>query len=164
MADDQNETVAMRLNRRSGLRGLEGIAPLRFYKGALFARPFLSYSKIDLSQLCTLFGVNFISDPSNQNRMFERVRWRRLLAADPDLSRQLSQLSRAASSLSEQLEGQIEAWINAHVRVFARLRASCPYAVFSAQPEAHRHHILAALLAICGHSSFPPSMDAYRRA
>ena len=158
--DDQNETVAMRLNRRSGLRGLKGIAPLRFYKGALFARPFISYSKAKLSQLCTLFGVNFISDPSNQNRMFERVRWRRLLAVDPDLPRQLSQLSRVASSLSDQLEGQIEAWITAHVRVVARLRASCPYAVFSAQPEACRHHILAALIAICGHSSFPPSMDA----
>ena len=158
--DDQNETVAMRLSRRSGLRGLKGIAPLRFYKGALFARPFLSCSKSDLSQLCTLFGVNFISDPSNQNRMFERVRWRRLLAADPDLPRQLSLLSRAASSLRNQLEEQIEAWITAHVRVVARLRASCPYAVFSAQPAAHRHHILAGLLAICGHSSFPPSMDA----
>ena len=158
--DDQNETVAMRLSRHSGLRGLKGIAPLRFYKGALFARPFLSYAKADLSDLCTRFGVNFISDPSNQDRMFERVRWRSLLAADPDLARQLGQLSRAASSLSAQLDGQIKAWINAHVRVIARLRASCPYAVFSAQPEAHRHHILAALLAICGHSSFPPSMDA----
>ena len=169
---DQNETVAMRLSRHSGLRGLAGIAPLRFYQGALFARPFLSsqsfqssqpfqsYSKADLTQLCDLLGAEFISDPSNQNMMFERVRWRRILASNPGLSGQLNRLSCAANALSCQLDTQIRAWLDVHVRTVARLRASCSYAAFSSQPESHRHHILASLLAICGHSAFPPNIDA----
>ena len=157
---DHVETVAMRLARGSGVRGLAGIAPLRLYKGALFARPFLSFSKQELVQLCHQLDGQFVTDPSNQNRVFERVRWRQTLAVAPYLAPHLQRLSTASEKLRDALDQAVQNWIAEQVSFVARLLASCPYSVFADLPPGHRAAVLAALLKICGHYEFAPTSVA----
>ena len=157
---DQAETIAMRLARGSGLRGLAGIAPLRQYQGALFARPFLSYGKQQLIQLCHQLEGEYVTDPSNQNRVFERVRWRQTLAKAPQLAGHLQRLSIASQQLGHQLDAAVQNWIDKQVNFVARLLASCPYSVFAELPPEHRAAILAGLLKICGHYEFAPTLVA----
>ncbi len=104
-ADDQAETVVMRLLKGSGLSGLAGIPALRSQYGVTIARPALNWSPTQLSSLCSLLNCSFESDASNEDRQFERVRVRQLLAsldqqADGPSSTQIRRLSALAAKLT----------------------------------------------------------------
>lgn len=88
-ADDQAETVLMRLNRGSGLAGLAGIRarrvvvaddPLGEY---LVVRPLLHWRRAELAAVVTSAGIEPASDPSNDDDRFDRVQVRRALAQLP---------------------------------------------------------------------------------
>jgi len=82
-AEDQAETVLMRLARGAGVRGLAGIRPRSVSPGAhvRLVRPLLEWRRSELDQICIAAGVSPVADPSNQDERFERVRVRRSLAA-----------------------------------------------------------------------------------
>ena len=81
-ADDQAETVVMRLMRGSGIRGLAGMRPKSIAPGAhvRLLRPLLAWRRTELSAICAAAGVVPAHDPSNDDERFERVRVRRILA------------------------------------------------------------------------------------
>jgi tRNA(Ile)-lysidine synthase len=78
-ADDQLETILMRLARGSGVDGLSGV---RAINGRI-VRPLLAFTKSELSQICIDAGVIPIQDPSNHDLDFDRVRMREWLATSP---------------------------------------------------------------------------------
>lgn len=81
-ADDQAETLLMRLNRGSGVAGLAGIRARGVVPGGdlPLLRPLLDFRRIELEQVVQATGAAFASDPSNLDERFERVRVRRALA------------------------------------------------------------------------------------
>lgn len=81
-AEDQAETLLMRLARGAGVRGLAGMRPKSVTPGAhvRLVRPLLGWRRTELEELCRAAGVSPISDPSNQDEKFERVRVRRAIA------------------------------------------------------------------------------------
>src|SRR3954454_785271 len=82
-AEDQAETVLMRLARGSGVRGLAAMRPRSVSPGVhiRLVRPLLGWRRAELEQLCNAAGLTPAADPSNQDERFERVRVRRALAA-----------------------------------------------------------------------------------
>lgn len=85
-ADDQAETVLMRLLAGSGPAGLAGMkAEREMAPGLCLARPFLTIAKADLVAYCAAHGLAFLRDPSNADERFARARLRRLI---PDLARE----------------------------------------------------------------------------
>lgn len=74
-ADDQLETMIMRLNRASGIAGL---AAIRERNGKII-RPLLGFRKTDLIQICNVAAIETINDPSNANDDFDRVKIRQWL-------------------------------------------------------------------------------------
>ncbi len=82
-AEDQAETLLMRLARGSGVKGLAGMRPRSVSPGAhvRLVRPLLAWRRGELEQICAAAGVTPVSDPSNHDERFERVRVRRALAA-----------------------------------------------------------------------------------
>ena len=80
-ADDQAETVLMRLVRGSGPAGLAGMAALASTPGApdlALARPFLGLVKAELVEVCRAAGQVFFDDPANRAAAQGRARLRRL--------------------------------------------------------------------------------------
>lgn len=80
--DDQAETLLMRLNRGSGVRGLAGmrvVTPIPAAKTRLL-RPLLTWRRSELEEICKRAKVSPAEDPSNEDEQFERVRIRRGLA------------------------------------------------------------------------------------
>jgi len=81
-ADDQAETLIMRLVRGAGVKGLAGMRRISKAPGGELAllRPLLGWRRAELEQLCADAGITAIEDPSNADEQFERVRIRRALA------------------------------------------------------------------------------------
>jgi tRNA(Ile)-lysidine synthase len=75
-ADDQFETMAMRLNRASGVAGLAGI---RARRGRI-VRPLLGWRHAELVALVSLAGITPVDDPSNRDDRYDRARLRKALA------------------------------------------------------------------------------------
>ncbi|MBX7502201.1 tRNA lysidine(34) synthetase TilS [Qipengyuania sp. YG27] len=80
-ADDQAETLLMRLNRGSGLAGLAGIRSYTIMEGCPvpIIRPLLGFRKAELRQIVANLDLPFVEDPSNRDASFDRVRIRREL-------------------------------------------------------------------------------------
>jgi tRNA(Ile)-lysidine synthase len=81
-ADDQAETLLMRLNRGSGVAGLAGIRGSGVTPGGgmRVIRPLLSFRRQELGQVVQAAGVATADDPSNADDRFDRVRIRKALA------------------------------------------------------------------------------------
>ena len=84
-ADDQAETVMMRLNRGSGIAGLAGIRAHRVdmhpepLAEMLIVRPLLEWRKDELAQIVADAGIEPVRDASNEDVRFDRVRMRAAL-------------------------------------------------------------------------------------
>jgi tRNA(Ile)-lysidine synthase len=100
--EDQAETMLMRLNRGSGVRGLAGMRPRVPLPGdpdQLLLRPLLGWRRSELEGICARAGVSPAVDPSNEDGKFERVRIRRGLAGADWLDQQ--GMARSASHCAD---------------------------------------------------------------
>jgi tRNA(Ile)-lysidine synthase len=81
-ADDQAETLLMRLNRGSGVAGLAGVREWRWLEGGemRLIRPLLYFRRAELMQVIASSGAVVAIDPSNNDPRFDRVRLRKALA------------------------------------------------------------------------------------
>lgn len=102
-ADDQLETVLMRLLRGSGIDGLSAIRPVN----GKVIRPLLAIREGELAAYVTARDIEAIDDPSNADPSFDRVRLRNAIAglADFDAGR----LIRSTDALRDASEAL--AWI-----------------------------------------------------
>ena len=102
-ADDQAETLLMRLNRGSGLAGLAGVREIATAAGDLHVipliRPLLRFRRAELHGVVERAGVAAVADPSNSDDRFDRVRIRKAIA-ESDWLDPLA-LSASASFLAE---------------------------------------------------------------
>jgi tRNA(Ile)-lysidine synthase len=82
-ADDQAETLLLRLNRASGVAGLAGTRAIGRVPGAPIPllRPLLGWRKADLAGLVREAGLEAAQDPSNADDRFDRARLRKALSA-----------------------------------------------------------------------------------
>lgn len=79
-ADDQAETLLMRLLRGSGVAGLGGSRPRRaLSEQVLLVRPLLAWRKSDLQMVVGAAGLSPVDDPSNRDPKHDRSRIRQLL-------------------------------------------------------------------------------------
>ncbi len=83
-ADDQAETVLMRLARGSGVDGLAGI-PGHTGGDIPFLRPLLGMGRSELRDHLIAEGVAWVDDPSNDDDTFDRVRARKMMSTLADL-------------------------------------------------------------------------------
>ncbi len=77
-ADDQAETILMRIVRGSAIAGLAGMAVMSPREGLTLFRPLLSVRKSALVAYCEAQGAPYVRDPSNDNPRFGRTGARRL--------------------------------------------------------------------------------------
>ena len=111
-ADDQLETVLMRLMRGSGVDGLSAIRPVN----GVIIRPLLGFRKAELVAHVASCGLDAINDPSNQDRTFDRIRLREALQDFPDFDPALITRSvEATRDAAEALQWLCERETKVHV-------------------------------------------------
>ncbi|MCJ2178198.1 tRNA lysidine(34) synthetase TilS [Novosphingobium album (ex Hu et al. 2023)] len=100
-ADDQAETLLMRLNRASGVAGLAGARA----RGRVpdtpipLLRPVLDWRRAELGEVVRAAGLVAADDPSNANDRFDRVRIRKALAEADWLD--VAAIARSAAHIAE---------------------------------------------------------------
>lgn len=77
-ADDQAETLLLRLNRASGVAGLAGVRAATRAPGSTLPllRPLLGWRRVELEQVVADAGLHPVADPSNADPRFDRARLR----------------------------------------------------------------------------------------
>jgi len=113
-ADDQLETIVMRLNRSSGVGGL---AAIRAKNGSIL-RPLLHWRRDELVRLALDEDLPFVDDPSNADSRFDRARLRQALASQTVLdvaaaARSADWLAEADDAIDWAVERLIAAWPDA---------------------------------------------------
>lgn len=106
-AEDQLETIVMRLNRSSGVSGLAGI---RARNGRVL-RPLLNRRRADLAAIVDAAGLSPADDPSNRDPRHDRARLR-LAMAEPDW---LDPIAAAQSAAHLAQAEDALAWMTEHL-------------------------------------------------
>jgi tRNA(Ile)-lysidine synthetase-like protein len=100
-ADDQAETVLVRLLRGSGAMGLAGMEELTDLGGLRMARPLLGVRREALRGYLQSIGQSWREDASNESDKYLRNRLRRLVADSPEMFAALNELGDACGMLRE---------------------------------------------------------------
>ncbi|MEP2715831.1 tRNA lysidine(34) synthetase TilS [Pseudophaeobacter sp.] len=100
-ADDQAETVLMRLMRASGVTGLAGIPTRRTQDGVSLLRPILSLRRAELRGYLEARGCAWVEDPSNEDTRFDRVKTRQVLGVLEELGLSVEALSTVAQNMGK---------------------------------------------------------------
>ncbi len=95
-ADDQLETLLMRVARGAGISGLSGVRA----RNVRIIRPLLGFTKAELEAICADADIVPCRDPSNTDMDFDRARMRRWLQ-DAETPFDPKAAVRSASALSE---------------------------------------------------------------
>ncbi len=178
-ADDQAETLLMRLARGSGVDGLSGIpavghVELRDATGERLAfpvhRPFLGTSRARLTASLAAAGVSCIDDPSNRDTRFERVRMREALILLQGLGLTRDAIVRSAQRLQSAKDALTQAtdalWVAAVEQPFGIVLEINRDRVAGA-PDAIGLRLLRRALAQAGGAAKPAELaaveSAYRR-
>ena len=137
-AEDQAETLLMRLARGSGIDGLSAMQavtglPRRAQTGDaldIVVRPLLNSNRDDLRSVLRAAGLNWFDDPSNEDQGFERIRMRGLLLSlaehgltVADLVRSSQRLSRARIALGRGADAFMTRAVDVHSGAFASIDA-----------------------------------------
>lgn len=109
-ADDQAETLLMRLARGAGLSGLAATRRRRMLEpGVTLVRPLLDWRRAELGAIVAAAKLTPVDDPSNRDPRHDRTRFRGLLAesdwADPE---RLASSARWLADADEAIEWAME--------------------------------------------------------
>lgn len=150
--NDQHETYAMRLTRSHQGRGLAGMAPATLYKRDVwFARPLISAAREELRDYLSQSQLKWKDDSSNDDRRFERIRFRQDLCAVDGKPWQEAQIAREA------MNAATADYIQAHCVV--RKGLELHDIVANVQDNAAAQLGLAYCLALMGGQYYLPSRD-----
>jgi len=118
-ADDQAETLLMRLQRGSGLKGLRVMHPFTRHKatGIAIVRPLLHTTRAALRTYCVEQKLPFIDDPSNDKTEFERVRMRKVLQQIPGIASGVAKSAGRLHRADETLQKLAQSWVDTHLQM-----------------------------------------------
>jgi tRNA(Ile)-lysidine synthase len=153
-AEDQAETVYMRLQRTNSKRSLAAIWPETKWNDLRVLRPLLNEQRNVLRAYLTGLRQEWIEDPSNDNEKFERVRIRRSAPAAA-LARQAAAAQRHVLAI----EAKAHAWCETHLTIAASGMISFPPARYERQKREVADAILCRVIDLAGGTS----PDAARR-
>ena len=100
--EDQAETLLLNLVRGSGPAGIAGIGSVRRFGHGWLVRPLLYFDRSELKDYAEAEGIQWIDDPSNKDRRFDRNFLRheilpRLKERWPDIATRLQRSAQHAS-------------------------------------------------------------------
>ncbi len=160
-ADDQAETVLLRLARGSGVDGLAAMEPRSTQPNLILIRPLLGLRRADLRAYLSAKGASWADDPSNDDPRFDRVRARQLLSALAPLGLTVDRLTRTAQQMQSARTVLRRAARHQAVETVAMDRGDLmlDLAALEATEFETAHRVLAAALSFVSGQQYRPRFD-----
>ena len=168
-SDDQAETLLMRLSRSDqGGRGLAGMPAQTEYQTEAggkvsLHRPLLHLTRAKLQDYLSKRSVKWVSDPTNDNTAYERVRTRLVLAKNEVLRDQLLSYARVSARYRSALSHEVAHFIAHDVSNIRFGGLSMDLAALNALPKPAAIVVLQALLSVVGGRDYLPSAKDVQR-
>lgn len=120
-ANDNVETIVMRLLKSSSLKGYGGIEKITKFKNKILYRPLIKTSKSDIIEFAKNNGIKYYDDASNQSLDYTRNRIRHLivpllLEENPNLYEAINYYSETILNANEIIEEMEQFFINTKVK------------------------------------------------
>jgi tRNA(Ile)-lysidine synthase len=162
-ADDQAETLLMRLARGAGLSGLAATRRRRpLEPGVMLIRPLLGWRRAELAGIVAAAGLTPVDDPSNRDPRHDRTRFRGLLdEADWADAERLASSARWLSDADEAIEWAMAGLIATRLSYDARTVNLDPAGL---PRELQRRLLLAAFDQLGAPRPRGPELDRARKA
>lgn len=148
-ADDQAETVVMRLAAGSGIAGLAAMRHSVLRQGIVHLRPLLDITKSRLIATCAALDIPFVTDPSNTDPRYGRTRIRGLmarLATEGLTTARLTRLAARAADAEEALSAATMALMQGSDITTTGGITRINWLTIMGQPRAIRLRLLTSLL------------------
>lgn len=165
-AEDQAETLLMRLARGSGVDGLSAMSAISCYQDLSLLRPLLGVAKSQLKDFLARHHVPWIEDPSNTDKSFERPRLRILMPQLAAAGLTAKALGRSTTRLARARQALEAARREADQRltsVRSEGYVSIDRAGFEALPEEIRLRVLQHWIGLIGNPCTPAPMAKLER-
>ncbi len=153
--DDQAETIAYQQSRNAGPIGLSGMSAKRIENNIQLLRPLLSHSRKELQDWLGERHIEWVSDPSNENTEFARIRIRKALHADPKQKAELLALGQKMATERLEIEQAHTAFIDQHITA-NESHLHCPLAAFLKLERDQAAYTLGHILRHIGNDEYPP--------
>ncbi len=165
-ADDQGETLLMRMARGSGPAGLSAMAPVTETRHLRLLRPLLTVSRQRLEDTLAAAGMDWVEDPSNQNPKYDRTLVRQLSL---DLKRRgleeglLSALTGDFSSLRQKMDAEVVRFLGRYAVLHPAGYITLPHPLMAGLDEVYTAAILGRVLRTVGGGDYAPGRDKLAR-
>lgn len=162
-ADDQAETLLMRLARGAGLGGLVGVRQARpLEAGIPVVRPLLGWRRAELAAIVAAAGITPIDDPANRDPRHDRSRFRFMLAeADWADAERLAASAKWLADADEALDWALQTLVEKRIRPAG---AGLTVDAEGVPRELQRRLLLAAFERMGAHRPRGPELDRARKA
>ncbi|WP_425083878.1 tRNA lysidine(34) synthetase TilS [Ruegeria profundi] len=165
-ADDQAETLLMRLARSAGVTGLSGMPSSRTHDGIDLLRPMLGITRDRLRAYLTEIGAQWVEDPSNQDTRFDRIKARQAVSDLEPLGISAETLTRVADNLTQAREA-LERYAQDSAQGVATVDAGSVVLdrdCFAALPEEIRRRVLVGAVSWIAGPGYPPRQSTVDQA
>jgi tRNA(Ile)-lysidine synthase len=167
-ADDQAETILLRLAKASDVGGLIGLRAETARDGVQIIRPLLNYTKQELIDYICAEGVPFITDPSNANKDYARVRLRQardVLEAEGLSSTTLQKFANKMQAADEALNYAAQQLILQHGVWESPVVFLLPMtAIIACPPALQQRALIEIWRRVTGKSDYAPELETLQRA
>ena len=154
--DDLIETYFMRLQRNFSTIGLSSIPKKFNNKNLVIYRPLLRFKKKRLIATCKYSNIDWITDKSNEDTRFERVRVRNYLARNNQISKRLEKDIKEQIKKNNKLENQIGKFFLRNLKIFEFGVFELNYVKFKMININLKIEILKKILVTCSGRIYPP--------
>ncbi|NIZ61419.1 tRNA lysidine(34) synthetase TilS [Sedimentitalea sp. CY04] len=165
-ADDQAETVLMRLARSAGVDGLAAMPVRRDLNGITLLRPLLKVTRAQLRSYLTENNLTWVEDPSNQDRRFERVRLRQAMQDLEPLGLTIETLSTVAENMARAKEALDHSVLSSARELATTVHGAVVFdeAMLRVQPDEVIHRLILGALRWVSGAGYPLRRQIMREA
>ena len=160
--DDLIETYFMRLQRNFSTIGLSSIPKKFNNKNLVVYRPLLRFKKKRLIATCEHSNIEWVTDKSNKDTRFERVRVRNYLSRNNQISERLEKDIKEQINKNNKLENQIGKFFLRNLKIFEFGVFELNYEKFKMINISLKAEILKKILVTCSGRIYPPRLKSLK--